>query len=251
MIRKTLLSVVAVATLSMLAACGGGADDAASPDSHLDVGGIGGSGVGAASVNVGGIGGSGVGAASVNVGGIGGSGVGAASVNVGGIGGSGMGAASVSTAHACGLQSVNVTIAGARVNADGAADAGGAGWVDVAVAAPVRVNLLTLAAGATLPLDLSALPDGSYRQLRLLLAANDASAPLADSVVTLAGLESALAVPSTAQGGLPLAVDISVASGQVSTSWQDLDVCTAVAANSGTYALDAVTAGSATVASAY
>jgi len=113
------------------------------------------------------------------------------------------------------------------------------------------VNLLTLAAGATLPLDLSALPDGSYRQLRLLLAANDASAPLADSVVTLAGLESALAVPSTAQGGLPLAVDISVASGQVSTSWQDLDVCTAVAANSGTYALDAVTAGSATVASAY
>ena len=241
MIRKTLLTAVALATLSLLAACGGGAagDDNVATNTQ------------ASGVNVGGVGGSGAGVASVNVGGVGGSGAGAASVNVGGVGGSGAGAASVSRAHACSLQSVNVTIAGARVNTNGTADPAGPGWVDVALAAPVRVNLLTLAAGATLPLDLSALPDGSYRQLRLLLAANDASAPLADSVITLGGLESALAVPSTAQGGLPLAVNISVAAGQVSTSWQDLDVCTAVAANAGTYALDAVTAGSTVVASAY
>ena len=255
MIRKTLLTTVALATLSLLAACGGGAasDDNAATNaqaSSVNVGGIGGSGMGTASVNVGGIGGSGMGAASVNVGGIGGSGMGAASVNVGGIGGSGMGKDSVSTTHACGLQSVNVTIAGARVNTNGAADSTSTGWVDVALASPVRMNLLSLAAGASLPLDLSALPDGSYHQLRLLLATNDASAPLADSVVTLGGLQSALAVPSTAQGGLPLAVDISVAAGRVSTSLQALDVCTAVAADSGTYALDAVAAGSTAVASA-
>jgi len=254
MIRTTLLTAVALAALSLLTACGGGAagDDSVAMNSQassVNVGGIGGSGVGAASVNVGGIGGSGVGAASVSVGGIGGSGVGTASVNVGGIGGSGAGKASVSIAHACSLQSVDVTVAGARVNANGAADLGSPGWVDVAVAAPVRVNLLALASGSALPLDLSALPDGHYGQIRLLLATNDAASPLADDVVA-GGLESALSVPSAAQGGLPLAANISVASGQVSASWQGLDVCTAVAANSGTYALDAVTAGSTVVASA-
>ena len=259
MIRKTLLSVAALASLTVLTACGGGAQDDnvainAQPSS-TNVGGIGGSGVGAE--GVGGIGGSGMGAA--GVGGIGGSGVGAAGVGgiggsgvgtqgVGGIGGSGVGKASVSTAQACSLQSVNVTIAGARVNADGAADLGSPGWVDVAVAAPVRVNLLALASGSALPLDLSALPDGSYHQMRLLLAADDAATPLADSVVAN-GVETALAVPSAAQGGLPLAVDVSVAAGQVTASWQNLDVCAAVAADSGSYALDAVTAGSTTVAS--
>ena len=96
MIRTTLLTAVALAALSLLTACGGGAagDDSVAMNSQassVNVGGIGGSGVGAASVNVGGIGGSGVGAASVSVGGIGGSGVGTASVNVGGIGGSGAG----------------------------------------------------------------------------------------------------------------------------------------------------------------
>ena len=298
MIRKTLLTAVALATLTFLTACGGGdaGDDNVAMNSQassvnvggiggsgagtqgvgglggsgmgtagVNVGGIGGSGMGTSSVNVGGIGGSGVGTSSVNVGGIGGSGVGTSSVSVGGIGGSGMGTSSiggiggsgksgvaaVSTAHACSLQSVNVTIAGARVNANGAADPGSPGWVDVALAAPVRVNLLTLASGAPLPLDFSTLPDGTYGQIRLLLAANDAAAPLADSVVALAGLESALSVPSAAQGGLPLAARISVAGGQVSASWQGLDVCSAVAANSGAYALDAVTAGSTTVASAY
>ena len=254
MIRKTLLSVVALSALALLTACGGGdaGDDNVamnSKASSVNVGGIGGTGAGTAGVNVGGIGGTGAGTASVNVGGIGGTGAGTASVNVGGIGGTGAGTASVSRAHACSLQSVNVTIAGARVNADGAADLGSPGWVDVALAAPVRVNLLTLASGSALPLDLSTLPDGNYRQIRLLLAANDATAPLADSVVATGGLESALAVPSIAQGGLPLAARISVAGGQVSASWQDLDVCTAVAANSGAYALDAVAAGSTAVAS--
>ena len=242
MTSKTLTTAIAVAVLAFLTACGGGASDNVAMQSQADgVGGIGGSGAGVA--GVGGIGGSGAGVQ--GVGGIGGSGVGVA--GVGGIGGSGARATSV--VRTCSLQSVNVTIAGARVNADGAADLGSAGWIDVPVAAPVRVNLLALAAGTTLPLELGALPDGSYGQIRLLLAANDASSPLADFVVA-DGIETALAVPSAAQGGLPLALHIDVAGGQASASWQGLDVCSAVASNSGTFALDAVAGGATRVASA-
>jgi hypothetical protein len=297
MTSRTLFSAVALATLSLLTACGGGdaADDA--PGSGVApqaIGGIGGSGISAQGIGgiggsgvmaqgVGGIGGSGISAQGIGgiggsgvmaqgVGGIGGSGIAAQAVGgiggsgvvaqgVGGIGGSGIaaqgiggiggsGLMSVASVRACGVQSVNVTIAGARVNQNGAADLNSSGWVDVALAAPVRMDLMTLAAGATLPLDMTTLPAGTYRQMRLLLVAGDAATPLADSVVTNGQLETALAVPSAAQGGLPLATAITVADGQVSASYQDLDVCKSVAATGAdTYQLDPVTQGATQVAS--
>ena len=258
MTSRILFSAVAVAALSFLTACGGGdasEDNAANQANPTSVGGIGGSGLDTQSVggiggsgvtaqSVGGIGGSGVDAKSV--GGIGGSGVDAKSV--GGIGGSGI--ESVAVAQACSLKSVNVTIAGARVNADPIADLGSSGWVEVAVAAPVRTDLLKLAAGGALPLDFSALPDGTYRQIRLLLVADDTDAPLADSVVAASGQEAALAVPAAAQGGLPMAPTITVAQGQVSASFRGLDVCQAVSSAAGAYALDFVASSSTQVASA-
>jgi hypothetical protein len=233
MTSKTLFTAIALAALSLLSACGGGDgpdDNVANRAQANGVGGIGGSGGGV-----------------TGVGGIGGSGGGA--TGVGGFGGSGTLSAAV--ARACGLSNVNVTIARARLNPDGAADLGSAGWVDVALAAPVRMDLLTLAAGAVLPLDLSGLPSGTYRQMRLLLVAGDAAAPLSDSVVGVGGVETALAVPSVAQGGLPMAVRVSVAGGQVAVSYQGLDVCAAVASSAGQYALDAVTGGATPVATAY
>ena len=274
MISRTLISAVAVATLSLLTACGGGGDasedNAAIQAQPTSIGGIGGSGLATQSIggiggsglttqSIGGIGGSGLTTQSIggiggsglttqSIGGIGGSGVNAQSI--GGIGGSGI--ESVASARACSLQSVNVTIAGARVNTSATADTGSAGWVDVPVAAPVRTDLLKLAAGGTLPLDFSALPDGTYRQVRLLLVADDADAPLADSVVAASSQETALAVPAAAQGGLPLAPTIAVAQGQVSASYSGLDVCKAVSSTAGTYALDFVASSSTTqVAAAY
>ena len=246
MTSRILFSAVALATLSFLTACGGGdaADDnVANQQQASSVGGIGGSGL--TGQSVGGIGGSGL--TTQSVGGIGGSGVNTQSV--GGIGGSGI--ESVGMAHACGLQSVNVTIAGARVNANGAADLGSPGWVDVAVAAPVRTDLLKLAAGGALPLDFSALPDGTYRQIRLLLVADDAATPLANSVVAAGSQEIALAVPAATDGGLPLAPTIAVAQGQVTASFRSLDVCKAVSSTAGIYALDAVESSATQVASAY
>jgi hypothetical protein len=235
MTSRLIFTAVALATLSFLTACGGGDigdDNAAGRERAASIGGIGGSGI---APNVGGIGGSGV---APNVGGIGGSGV---APNVGGIGGSGIapnvdgiggsaiapnvggiggsGKSSITSVHVCGLPSAGITIAGARVNADAAADASSGGWVDVALAAPVRVDLDKLAAGAALPLDLSALPEGTYRQIRLLPAADDA-----------ANHAETPAVPTAAQGGLALAATITVAAGQASTTISGADVCDAVAA---------------------
>jgi len=243
---RIFLSAVAAAALSLLAACGGGdgAEDSAAsraaPTSAADTGGIGGSGVTTKSLVVGGT-------ATPSTGGIGGSG--SPVPLTGGIGGSGI--LSVRPTPACALQGVAVTIAGARVNTDGAAALDSPGWLDVAVPAPVRADLLRLGASEPLPLDFSALPEGTYRQIRLLLVAGDAAAPLADAVIA-DGRETALAVPSVAQGGLPLAATITVAQGQVTASFDALDVCQAVSGTAGTYALNAAGSGATTqVATSY
>ena len=267
MTSRSLFTAVALATFSFLTACGGGAGDESQAQASeiggsgvtsqgvgglggdgvtaKDIGGIGGSGVTAK--DVGGIGGSGV--TAKDIGGIGGSGV--TAKDVGGIGGSGIASVTSVSLRACSLRSVNVTVAGARVNPDGAAQAGDPGWIDVALAAPVRVNLLALSTGGTLPLDLTTLPDGTYRQMRLLLVADDANTPLADSIVTSGDTELALAVPSAAQGGLPLSATVTVAGGQVSASYAHVDACGAVRAAGDGYALGGVASGATQVASAY
>lgn len=237
---RILLSAVAAAALSLLAACGGGdgsEDSAASrtaPAGAADTGGIGGTGVTTKSLVVGGT-------ATPSIGGVGGSG--SPAPLIGGVGGSGI--KSVRPTQACALQGVSVTIAGARVNADGAATLDSPGWVDVALPAPVRADLLRLGAGEPLPLDFSALPDGTYRQIRLLLVPNDAAAPLADAVIA-DGQETALAVPAPAQGGLPVATTITVVQGRATASFDGLDVCQAVTGTAGTFALNAAGSGATT-----
>ncbi len=206
---RLLLSMLVLVALGALTGCGGGAE---APDESAQPSSVGGASGRDVTIQSGGISGSGV--VAPNVGGISGSGI---APNVGGISGSGK--SSITSVHVCGLPSAGITIAGARVNADAAADASSGGWVDVALAAPVRVDLDKLAAGAALPLDLSALPEGTYRQIRLLPAADDA-----------ANHAETPAVQTAAQGGLALAATITVAAGQASTTISGADVCDAVAA---------------------
>jgi hypothetical protein len=87
--------------------------------------------------------------------------------------------------------------------------------------------------------------------MRLLLVADDANTPLADSIVTSGRAELALSVPSAAQGGLPLTATVTVAGGQVTASYANVDACGAVRMAGGTYALGGVAGGGAQVASAY
>lgn len=235
---RNLLSAVAVAALSLLTACGGGDATEDSVASHAGPNGVSG-GSGATTQSVGST------TLSPAIGGVGGSG--SPAPLIGGVGGSGI--ESVSLARGCGVESVAVTIAGARVNADGAAGPDGPGWIDVAMAMPQRVDLMRLAAGEALPLDFSALPDGTYRQVRLLLVANDAATPLADAVVATDQREIALDVPSAAQGGLLLASAITVSQGRAMASMVALDVCKAVSTTGTTVTL--VNSATAQAATAY
>src|SRR5437773_1507975 len=78
--------------------------------------------------------------------------------------------------------------------------------------------------------------------LRLVLAANDATTPLANSVAPTGGSEVALATPSGMQTGLKLNVDIDVAANQIVDVVLDFDACKSVvrAGNSGNYLLKPV-----------
>jgi hypothetical protein len=60
------------------------------------------------------------------------------------------------------------------------------------LAAPQRIDLLTLTNGTLLPLGQTEVPAGSYTQMRLVLAANTASNPLANAIKPTGGAETAL-----------------------------------------------------------
>jgi hypothetical protein len=74
----------------------------------------------------------------------------------------------------------------------------------------------------------TALPAGTYTQLRLVLAANDAAHPLANSVVPSGGSETALTTPSAQQSGIKLNVNIAVAADKVADVALDFDACKSV-----------------------
>jgi hypothetical protein len=78
---------------------------------------------------------------------------------------------------------------------------------------------------------------GRYRQMRLVLAANDGANPLANAAVPTGGSEVALKTPSGQQSGVKMKVDIDVQPGQVADVVIDMDGCRSVvvvnAGNSG------------------
>jgi len=160
----------------------------------------------------------------------------------GGIGGTGTMHVSLTDAPSCGYDQVNVTIDRVRVNqSSSAADADG-GWSEIVLSPARRVDLLTLSNGVLEDLGQTQLPAGKYTQLRLVLAPNDASNPLANSVVPTGGTETALTTPSGQQSGLKMNVDIDVAADKIADVVLDFDACKSVVkrGNSGQYNLKPV-----------
>jgi len=143
-------------------------------------------------------------------------------------------------APACGFQAVNVTVEKVRVHQSASAGDTDAGWQEVVLSPAKRIDLLTLTNGVLEELGQTALPAGSYTQLRLQLASN-ASTPMANSVVTADG-EVALDTPSAMQSGLKMNADITVESGKVADLVLDFDACKSIvkAGNSGRYNLKPV-----------
>ncbi len=172
-------------------------------------------------------------------------------VSCGGGGGggiSGTGAAmgtlhlSIGDAPSCGYDAVNITVQKVRVHQSSAAADGDAGWSEIVLAPAKRVDLLALTNGVLAELGQTQLPAGKYTQLRLVLAANDATHPFANSVVPSGGSEVALTTPSGQQSGIKANIDIEVASNQLADFVIDFDACKSIvkAGNSGKYLLKPV-----------
>ena len=136
---------------------------------------------------------------------------------------------SLTDAPACGYDNAWVTVTGVRVHTSSSADPeGDGGWVDIPLAAPQRVDLLTLTNGTLLPLGQAELPAGTYQQMRLMLAPNTTADPLANAVNPSGNGDddiTALTTPSGVQSGLKMNVNITVPEGQVAEVAIDFDAC--------------------------
>lgn len=145
-------------------------------------------------------------------------------------------------APGCGFDHVKVTIQKVRINQSATAADADAGWSDITLNPPMQVDLLTLTNGAFTTLGQTPLGAGHYSQIELVLAANDASSPLANSVTPTGGAETALTTPSAQQSGLKLNADITINANQMADFMLDFNACKSVvhAGNSGKYLLKPV-----------
>ena len=107
-------------------------------------------------------------------------------------------------APACGFDAVNITVSKVRVHQSASANENDAGWADITLNPPRKINLLNLVNGTLEDLGLTPLPAGHYTQLRLVLVANSTATPLANSVVVTGGIETAIDTPSAVQSGIKL-----------------------------------------------
>ena len=147
-------------------------------------------------------------------------------------------------APSCGYDHVFVTVEKVRVHqSSGAADAD-AGWSEVVVSPPRKIDLRTLENGVLEELGSTPLPQGQYSQIRLVLASNTGTgtSSLANSVQPTGGTLTALSTPSAQQSGLKLQAHFDVAAGQTTDVLLDFDACKSVvkAGNSGQYILKPV-----------
>ena len=141
---------------------------------------------------------------------------------------------SLTDAPACGFDAVNVTVSKVRIHQSSSADEKDAGWTEITLNPPRKINLLDLN-DPTKPnfalehLGETPLPAGHYTQLRLVLVPNSGNSPLANSVV-LSGTtnEIALDTPSGIQTGIKLIHQFTVESGQHVDLLLDFDACKSV-----------------------
>lgn len=175
--------------------------------------------------------------------GCGGGGASDTSGAISGGGGTGTLRVSLTDAPACGYDAVNVTVERVRVHQSATATGGAseAGWSEIVLSPPRKVDLLQLTNGVLFELGQVALPAGNYQQIRLVLADNS-SVPLANSVVPTGKAETPLDTPSGQQSGIKLQANVAVPAGETMDVVLDFDACRSVVkrGNSGQYNLKPV-----------
>src|SRR5437870_13832409 len=151
-------------------------------------------------------------------------------------------------APACGFDAVNVTVSKVRVHQSDNASENAAGWTDITLNPPRKINLLDLN-DPTQPnralesLGETPLEAGHYTQLRLVLVPNSGSSPFANSIVLSAqpNNEIALDTPSAVQSGIKLIHQFTVGSGERVDLLLDFDACKSIVqTGNGTYKLKPV-----------
>jgi hypothetical protein len=149
-------------------------------------------------------------------------------------------------APSCGYDHVWVSIEKVRVHQSTTASDADAGWSDLTLASPRRVDLLSLTNGVLEELGTMPLAAGSYSQVRLVLSTNGANGAATDAnaVQPTGGAVTPLTTPSAQQSGLKLQAHFDVAAGQLSDIVLDFDACKSVvrAGNSGQFILKPVIA---------
>jgi hypothetical protein len=145
-------------------------------------------------------------------------------------------------APSCGYDHVYTTVSKVSVHTSAAAGENDAGWTDLTLSPPRRIDLLALTNGVLEELGTMPLPAGNYSQVRLVLAANDGSATPANAVQPTGGALVPLNTPSAQQSGLKLQAHFEVKANQMADLVLDFDACRSVvkAGNSGQYQLKPV-----------
>ena len=145
-------------------------------------------------------------------------------------------------APGCGYDHVEVTVERLRVHRSAAATEAETGWVEVPMAGPKKIDLLTLNNGIVAELGQTTLLAGSYQQIRLVLAANRGNT-LANSVTPRGMTATALDTPSGAQSGIKLTHGFTVEPNQLTDLVIDFDACKSIVERgNGTYGLKPVIA---------
>ena len=141
---------------------------------------------------------------------------------------------SLTDAPACGFDAVNVTVSKVRIHQSNSADDKDAGWTDITLNPPRKINLLDLN-DPTQPnfalehLGETSLPSGHYTQLRLLLVPNRGNSPPANSVVlSNTTNEIPLDTPSAIQSGIKLVHQFDVPPGQRVDLLLDFHACDSI-----------------------
>jgi hypothetical protein len=121
---------------------------------------------------------------------------------------------------------VFVTIERISVHRAGTDDAAGAGWSEIVLDPPRKIDLLTLRNGATVALGELQLAEGGYTQLRLVLGQGPA-----DNTIVLAsnpGVEIPMRMPTGVRDGLKLIHPFRVGAGETVELTLDFDAARSV-----------------------
>lgn len=152
---------------------------------------------------------------------------------------------SLTDAPACGYDAVNVTVSRVRVHKNSSAEPGDAGWTDITLNPPQKINLLNLSDptqpnGALEQLGQeTTLPAGHYTQVRLVLVRNANSVVLSTTPPNTK--EILLETPSAVQSGIKLVNEFDVAPDQHVDLLLDFDACKSIVkTGNGSYKLKPV-----------